>query len=148
MIIKYNMVTILLLYLMLLKFIENNSLYLTRLQYNSIVNLIKNPSTNFDQREKVNLLLYYAYEKWAIKKAIEFQKKHNYKCRNINKEELVLSSKIGLFRAIKKYNGKYNFLLYSEIYVKSELLKLLTDQYSSSILPKSYRKSRKQNVLE
>ena len=140
------MIAFLLLYLMLLKFIENNSLYLTRLQYNSIINLIKNPLTNSMEREKINLILYSAYEKWAIKKSLEFKKKHQYKCRDINQEELILSGKMGLFKSIRKYNGKYNFIVYSSIYIKGELLKLLTDHYALSILPKSYRKTNKTNL--
>jgi DNA-directed RNA polymerase sigma subunit (sigma70/sigma32) len=98
------------------------------------------------EREKVNLILYKAYEKWAIKKAIDFKTLHSYKCRNIKKDELILSSKVGLFKSIKKYNGKFDLINYSSIYVNSELLKTLTETYSLSILPKSYRKKSKANI--
>ena len=41
---------------------------------------------------------------------------------------------------------KFNFINYSTIYVNSELLKLLTDKYALSSVPKSYRsKSKNQN---
>jgi RNA polymerase sigma factor (sigma-70 family) len=110
-----------------------------------INNLIKDPRlTNFD-REKINLILYNAYNKFAISKAIEFKSMHKYKCINIQKNELIFSSKIGLYKAIQKYNGKCNFINYSTIYINSELLRLLTDTYSLSSLPKKYRRKNQQN---
>ena len=92
------------------------------------------------------MILYNAYEKWAIKKAIDFKNLHKYKCNNIKIEELVFSSKIGLFKAIKKYNGKYDLINFSNIYVNSELFKVLTDKYSLSILPKSHRCKNKSKL--
>jgi DNA-directed RNA polymerase sigma subunit (sigma70/sigma32) len=122
------------------------SLHLNNYQINLINNLIQNPLLQSKEREKVNLILYKAYEKWAIKKAIDFKTLHSYKCRNIKKDELILSSKVGLFKSIKKYNGKFDLINYSSIYVNSELLKTLTETYSLSILPKSYRKKSKANI--
>ena len=122
------------------------SLHLNNYQINLINNLIQNPMLQSKEREKVNLILYKAYEKWAIKKAIDFKTLHSYKCRNIKKDELILSSKVGLFKSIKKYNGKFDLINYSSIYVNSELLKTLTETYSLSILPKSYRKKSKANI--
>ena len=77
------------------------SLHLNNYQINLINNLIQNPLLQNREREKLNLILYKAYEKWAIKKAIDFKTLHKYKCRNIKKEELILSSKMGLFKSIK-----------------------------------------------
>jgi hypothetical protein len=122
------------------------SLYLNNYQIKLIKNLIQNPLLQNKDRAKINLILYKAYEKWAIKKAIDFKTLHRYKCNNIKTEELVLSSKIGLFKSIKKYNGKFNLINYSSIYVNSELLKVLTETYSLSILPKSFRKKNKENI--
>jgi len=120
-----------------------NSLHLNNYQITLINNLIQNPLLQNKQRETINLVLYNAYEKWAIKKALDFKKLHKYKCNNIKTEELVFSSKIGLFKAIKKYNGQNNLINYSSIYVNWELLKVLTDKYSLSILPKNYRRKNK-----
>jgi hypothetical protein len=122
------------------------SLHLNNYQINLINNLIQNPLLQNREREKLNLILYKAYEKWAIKKAIDFKTLHKYKCRNIKKEELILSSKMGLFKSIKKYNGKFNLINYSSFYVNSELLKTLTEAHSLSVLPKSYRKKNKENI--
>jgi RNA polymerase sigma factor (sigma-70 family) len=55
----------------------------------------------------------------------------------------MFSSKIGLYKSIQKYNGNYDIINYATIYVRSELLRLITDKYSTSILPKSIRRSSK-----
>ena len=120
-----------------------NSLYLNNYQFKLINNLVQNPLLKNKERDQINIILYKAYEKFAIKKAIEFKNLHKYKCRNIKIEELFFSSKMGLFKSIKKYNGKYQFINYSTIYINSELYKLLTEKYSLSILPKSYRSKSK-----
>jgi hypothetical protein len=108
-----------------------------------INNLIQNPHLKSQEREKINLILYKAYEKFAIKKAMDFKMLHKFKCTDIKKDELILVSKIGLFKSIQKYNGKHDILYYSSIYINSELLKLLTEKYSLSILPKKYRSKSK-----
>jgi len=107
---------------------------------------VRNPLLQHKEKEIINNVLYKAYEKWAIKKAIEFKTLHKYKCKNIKTDELILSSKMGLFKSIQKYNGKYPFINYSSIYIHSELCKLLTEKYSLSILPKSYRSKNKSTL--
>ena len=121
------------------------ALHLNINQINMINNLINNPQLMETERKKINLILFKAYEKWAVIKAIEFKKFHKHKCSNIKNDDLILSSKIGLFKSIKKYNGKYNFINYSIIYINSELLKTLTEKYSLSSIPKKYRCKNKSN---
>jgi DNA-directed RNA polymerase sigma subunit (sigma70/sigma32) len=110
-----------------------------------INNLIQNPQLTNNSRQKLNLVLYKAYEKWAIKKALEFKTLHKYKCQNIKKEDLIFSSKIGLFKSIQKYNGKYDLINYSIIYINSELLKIVTEKYALSIVSKYIRNQNKSN---
>jgi len=124
------------------------SLHLNSYQINLINNLVQNPSLQNKERSTINLILYNAYEKWAIKKALDFKNLHKHKCNNIKTEELIFYSKIGLFKSIKKYNGKHDLINYSSIYVNSELLKLVTEKYSLSILPKSYRGKNKKMFSE
>lgn len=119
------------------------SLHLNYYQINLINSLIQNPLLPIKERSTIHLILYKSYEKWAIKKAVDFKNLHKYKCKNIQLEELIFYSKIGLFKSVKKYNGKYNFINYSTIYVNSELLKLLTETYSLSNVPKKYRSKSK-----
>jgi len=132
-------------YFILINLFLINSLHLNSKQINQIINLIKNKSLNTEQREKINYILYKSYEKWAIKKAIDFKELHKFKCKNINTQELILYSKFGLFKSIKKYNGNSLFLFYSEFYVKKELLNVVTNHFSLSIIPKSIRTKNKQN---
>lgn len=120
-----------------------SSLYLNNYQFKLINNLVQNPLLKNKERDHINIILYKAYEKYAIKKAIEFKNLHKYKCSDIKTEELFFASRMGLFKSIKKYNGKYQFINYSTIYINSELCKLLTEKYSLSILPKSYRSKNK-----
>lgn len=136
------------LYFMIINFYLINCLHLTNNQMQQITNLIKNPTLNSNQREKINYILYKSYEKWAVKKAIDFKNIHQVTCKNINKNELILSSKYGLFKSIKKYNGACPFIYFSEFYVKSELFKLLTSHYSFSSIPKNIRIKSKLNFTE
>ena len=118
-------------------------LHLNSHQLTLINNLVTNPLLKIKDREKINLILYKAYEKYAIKQAIEFKTLHKYKCANIKIDELIFYSKMGLFKSIKKYNGNKNFINYFNIYIKYELLGLLTEKYSLSVLPKSIRRKNK-----
>ena len=80
--------------------------YLTKTNYYCIRNLIKNQNITITQREKVNKILYNSFEKWSMKQAYIFKKKHYYKCSRIPTDELILYSKVGLYKSILNYNGK------------------------------------------
>ena len=109
--------------------------------------MIQHPKMTPRHRTHLNTVLYRAYEKWAVSKAVAFRSFHTNKCANIATEELVFASKIGLYKAIQKYNGKSDLTYFSNIYVKSELLLVVTDTYSMSILPKSLRRKKKKTGL-
>ena len=136
------------LFIFFIKIFFINSLHLTSYQMSSINNLIKNKNLNSEQRNIINKILYLSYEKWAIKKSIEFKKLHRFKCKNICTDELVLSGKFGLFKSIKNYNGNSPFIYFSEIYVKGELFKTLTNSFSLSPLPKNIRIKSKKNFSD
>ena len=108
-----------------------------------INNLIQNQLLKNHERHKINYILYINFEKYAIKKAFIFKNFHKYKCANIPDEELLYCSKIGLYKSIHNYNGKNSIINYINIYIKSELYKLITDKYSLSIIPKTYRRQNK-----
>ena len=72
-----------------------------------------------------------------------FKKYHKQKCYNINIEDIILSSKLGLFKSIKKYKGTYNFENYAKKYIQGELYKCLTDFHEINNIPKSIRRKRK-----
>lgn len=127
-------------------FMYVHSLYLNKYQFTILNDIIKNPLTPNYHREKSKEILYKSFESWAIKQAYEFKKLHKYKCSNIVTDDLIIASKLGLFKAIEKYNGTNSFIAYAYIYIKSELLKALTEQFSLSIIPKSYRIKSKTNI--
>lgn len=117
-------------FIIMLFIVYIQTLHLSPKQMYSARGLLMNPTITQPQRESIQKLLYTAHEKWAIKKAVEFKKFHHYKCRGISTDELVLSSKIGLLKSSRKYNGRSPFAKFSEIYVKSELLRTLTIRLS------------------
>jgi len=121
------------------------ALHLTTPQLGQIDRLIRNPRLTTLHRRTINRILYRSYEKWAVKSATRFRYKHRNKCRNIRKQDLILSSKIGLYKSIERYNGKYAFIPFSTLYVKGELYKTLTDHYSMSSVPRKERVMDKGN---
>lgn len=123
-------VIIMKMFIVMLFFALIESLHLTPQQMYSARGLLMNPALTVAQRQSVQNLLYVSHEKWAIKKAKEFKQFHHYKCRDISTDELVLSSRIGLLKSSKKYDGRSAFVRFSEIYVKSELLRTLTMRLS------------------
>lgn len=125
-----------------LKYISSYK-FLTNEQWNSISKIIKNPKTSIKEKTIINKVIYNAYESYAIKKAYDFKNIHCYKCKNINIQDLIFSSKIGLYKSIIKYNGNNSFANFALIYIKSELYKLLTDSYSLSGVSKTHRKKNK-----
>ena len=135
-------------YFVLINLCMMNCLHLTTKQIYQIGSLIKKQRLNCEQREKINYVLYKSYEKLAIKKATDFKKFHKFTCKNINIDELILSSKIGLFKSIKNYNGNSSFIYFSDFYIKGELFKLVTSHYYFSGVPKSIRMRSKKNYSE
>lgn len=117
--------------------------YLSKINIQKIKSLIKNPLLKHNERQKINYILYTHFENYAIKKAFIFKNYHKYKCLDISNEELIYCSKIGLYKSINNYNGINNIVNYMNIHINSELYKLITDKYSLSIIPKSYRKKNK-----
>ena len=110
----------------------SNALHLSSVQMYSVRKLLNNPELPIYERVTIQRVLYISHEKWAVKKAIEFKTLHRHKCMNIPLNELALSGKIGLFKSTKRYNGSSNFIRFSDIYVKSELLRTMTSYLSTT----------------
>jgi RNA polymerase sigma factor (sigma-70 family) len=125
-----------------------HSLYLSSNQMNLITHLIRQPDIETYQREKIKKILYLSFEKYAIKKACDFKTFHKYKCQDINKEDLIMHSKMGLFKSIQKYNGNSSFLRFADVYIHHELYKGVTNHFSLSMVPKSIRIKSKRNLTE
>jgi RNA polymerase sigma factor (sigma-70 family) len=119
--------------------------HLTNNQLKSINRLIQHPKITQYQRVRLDNVLYRSYEKWAVKKAKDFRQLHRNKCRNIAADDLVLSSKIGLLHAIRRYDGTASLLNYANFYVRGELFRMVTAHYDSSIVPRKMRAAAKAN---
>jgi len=117
--------------IMLFVIINASTLHLTPKQMYLARGILMNPRTTPAQRASVQSLLYTSYEKWAIKQAQEFKSRYP-SCKNIPAKDFVLSGKLGLFKSSQKYNGTTQFTRFSEIYVKSELIRTLI-RHSKSI---------------
>jgi len=113
-----------------------------------INNLIRSKGLTQDQRKKINVLLYNSYEGWAVKKAFDFKYFHNFKCKNIDIDDLILSSKVGLYKATQRYNANSSFSYYSELHIKNELFATLTKHFSFSKIPSYFRRKRKNNFTK
>jgi len=125
-----------------------HSLYLSTYQMNLITDLIKNNKMNENERKKINNILFQSYNKFALKKAVDFKKFHYFKCKNIDKNDLILNSHIALFKAIEKYNGNSSFTKFAELYINYALYKVVTNHFSSSIIPKHIRVKSKPNLTK
>ena len=121
--------------------------FLNSKQWVTINKLILNTDKNSEIRIKLNKIIYTYYDNWSYIKALEFKKFHYYKCKNIPLIELYSYSNLGLFKAIKNYNGKGNFTNYANFYVRGELYKGLTELYPISIISKKER-TRKKNTSD
>ena len=102
------------------------NLHLTHQQSFLARQILTHPEATEMHKYRVKSILYIAYEKWAIRRAVDFKRLHKYKCRNISFDELILAAKLGLHKSTNRYNGRSRFVSYAEIYVHSELLMFMS----------------------
>lgn len=115
-------------------------------QWTNIQKILQHKETPPKIKNTVKNIIYHAYEKLAIGEAYKFKKFHFYKCKNISIKDFLLSSKLGLYKSIQKYNGYTNFENYSKKYIHGELYKCLTNFHEITNIPKSYRRKSKANL--
>ena len=126
--------------------IKSFQIHLNYNQWSNIQKILQHKETPPKIRNTVKNIIYHAYEKLAVREAYKFKKFHFYKCKNINIEDFLLSSKLGLYKSIQKYNGNTNFENYSKKYIHGELYKCLTNFHEITNIPKSYRRKAKKNL--
>jgi len=127
--------------LLLLRII--NSLYMTKPVSTKVRKILQENKITGGERVKINNLFYECYKDWTRKQVYKFKYKHYYKCKRISTSELLLYGDVGLFKAIRKYNGKGEFHIYAGIYIDGELKKAISDSYSLSIIPRKERQKRR-----
>lgn len=122
-----------------------NSLYLSKPTSILLREILQENKISGGERVKINNLLYECYKDWTKKQVFNFKYKHYYKCKRISTPELLLYGDVGLFKAIKNYNGKSEFHKYAGIYIDGELKNAISDSYSLSMIPRKERK-KKRNI--
>jgi RNA polymerase sigma factor (sigma-70 family) len=133
------MITIYIIFYTFLLFtiLQVNTLYLNKIQQQTIKTLILNNKLSLIEREKINSVLFQAYKECAHKKASYFKYIHKYKCRNIHINDLKSAAEFGLMKASKHYNGNSSFYYYSSLHIKNELLTALTNYNSIASISKT-----------
>jgi RNA polymerase sigma factor (sigma-70 family) len=134
------------LFILLLIIIKGNG-YLTSFQWIKINSILTNPNYyTISQQQAVKSIIYNNYQIWTTIQAIKFKKFHKYKCNHITNQELILYSLLGLHKAILSYNPERlknnSFSTYAFIYIRSELLKGITDLYPITTVSKQERRKR------
>jgi len=120
-----------------------NSLHMSRPVSNKVREILQENKISGGERIKINNLLYECYKDWTRKQVFKFKYKHYYKCKRVSTPELLLYGDVGLFKAIRKYNGKAEFHKYAGIYIDGELKNAISDSYSLSIIPRAERKKKR-----
>ena len=123
--------------------VQGSKTPITNEQWIHIKNILKHKDTPTSIKKRVHHILYTKYENMAYWKAYQFKKFHSHKCRDISLVELSLYSKIGLYKAIEKYNPQYHFYPYLDTYINGELFKGLTDLYPICSISKRERIQKK-----
>jgi len=122
-----------------------SSLFLTYSQWANIQFILQQKTTTKPMKNKINYILFNAYKNFAINQAYQFKKYHKQKCFNINIEDLIISSQMGLYQSIKNYKGNSNFENYSSKYIQGELYNCLTNFHEINNIPKGIRRKKKTN---
>jgi RNA polymerase sigma factor (sigma-70 family) len=143
----FSLISICFLFFFGISVICSRSPSLTIQQWKSIRYILQHPETTPEIRAKVKQILFHKYENLAIHRAYVFHKFHSHKCRNIRKDDLIISAKIGLFHCIRKYNGNKPFYPYLHTYIEGELYKGLTDFFPITAVSKKERKMNKDNMF-
>ena len=115
---------------------------MSRPVFNKVREILQENKISGGERIKINNLLYECYKDWTREQVFKFKYKHYYKCNRIPTPELLLYGDVGLFKAIRKYNGKSEFYKYAVIYIDGELKNAISDSYSLSIIPRAERKKK------
>jgi len=121
---------------------------ITPMQWKSIRFLLTHANASVSMTNQIKTKIFYRYSGWAIYQAIQFKKFHKHKTRNIALKDLTMHSQIGLYKAVKKYHGKYPFHPHVNIYIQGELLKGLTDLHPITSVSKKDRRSSLKKKLE
>ena len=118
--------------------------YLTSPQFYKISNILstdRNDSLTKEIQHNTRKILFYHSKPFAYKKFNQFVNSSRI-CSQFSyhkKNQMLFYSYMGLWKAVRNYNGRSKFYNYADIYIDSELKKGLTEIFGSSILPHRFR---------
>lgn len=119
---------------------------LTKTQLKHITNILNNPNSPVEIREKTKAILVHYHDKWLHKQVHEFAKKNKFSSEF--RKELYESAKIGLFKSLRKYNASMPLHRYAEKFIFYEFTISITKQKPLGYLSHYYRYIKKVNITE
>jgi RNA polymerase sigma factor (sigma-70 family) len=129
----------------LINLINFTNSYLTNYQWSLINKIIINKNTPLEIKNKVNEIIFNNYKDKVSYESHLFRKKNFKHLRKIQLDEIKQYGYLGLFKAIKNYNGYSNFYSYAKIYIHSELLRSISELSNTNLEPHKYKS---QNILK
>ena len=131
-------------FLFILPLIYGAGLSKTQLRY--IADILNNPITPIEIKQKTKGILVHYHDKWLHKQVHDFAKKNRFSSEF--KKELYESAKIGLFKSLRKYNASMPLYTYAEKYIFYEFTISITKQKPLGYLSHYYRYIKKVNISE
>ena len=130
--------------IILLYFLLNVNSYLNNNQWSLIKKILIHKNTPYEIKNKTKQIIFNKYYYWTRKQTYKFIKNNTMLSHDVNVQELMDYSYIGLHNAINKYNYSSNnkFSKYTEKYIYYELLRGVTELSPLRLLPHKYRINR------
>jgi RNA polymerase sigma factor (sigma-70 family) len=117
--------------------------YLVPSQWRLIEQTLQTPNLSLPLRREVDNILFQHHLPLAYRMFHDFVSMHQYKSRMVPHKDLKMASVMGLYHAIRKYDGKSNFNKFACIYISGSLYNTLTKQYPISKDTPKHRRSRR-----
>ena len=116
-------------FVILFPFLKNALAILSKSQWRLIENTLQHPNLTPEIRLEIDRTIYHHHIPLAKKMCNDFTRFHKYKTRFVQKDDLKFHSIAGLYHAVRKYNGRYNFVKFAKIYINGALYDGLTKHY-------------------
>lgn len=111
-------------------------------QWSDLQHIILSPETTPSMRQKVNFIVFQRHLPMMYRIVTHFRSVHRKKSNNIKHDDMLAYAYKGLYDASCKYNGRFAFVKYANIYIQGALYKALTEHHPISIQTKSQRRTR------
>lgn len=116
-------------FIILFPFLRSILAILTNQQWKYIEKCLQHPELTPELRNEIDRSIFYHHIPLAKKRCNDFTTFHKYKTKFVQKDDLHFHSISGLYHAVRKYNGRNNFVKFAKIYIDGSLYKGLTKHY-------------------